>query len=595
MKKLIGTIILISVLLSAVVLALPAQAESDELVRYGYTTITEPNVKYVYEKIRDAMLESTPPASIEFSQSKKINVAELKKGYMLYVSDYPECFWLYNSYTYSHIDNDIVYIYPKYSFEGEALVEAKLALESTVNDIMRGLPNTSNYDKALYLHDALTKHVTYEFVGEHQTAYGALVAGKAVCAGYTSAYQLLLNRAGIQAWSVSGDATQNGDEAIPHAWNVVWIEDGVCVYTDVTWDDGPSGLFHYYFNISKDEMSSDHIVSADTFILPDCTHDDKSYFDINNCAVSDSTTMQELAKLFGPAQQNQREAVLCYVGDNVEAFLDRMHEEQDALYAALNVQSGKCGYKFARAANEIHLIVTGNFTPTSYSVKISHHDTVQTYDESVQYVKIGEAMKAQRFFAGEGYYFPASYSAKSINGIKVTRVSAREISVSGTPSANTEIYLPAATATRKEATPSATVTANAHGGVTISNVENGMKYSFDAVNWVDITSSDDIEINRISASLIYVVKKGNGEDTDDSDVQTLTVPKYTVTTEPETTDNVGNSSSDTTEQNTSISNTDNPFADKPLFGCKMSLGGSALALVVSIAACGAVIIKKDKE
>ncbi len=589
MKKLLATVILITILLSTVLLALPVQAtESDGLVRYGYTTITEPNVKYVYEQIRDAMLLPEPPESIALDQDKKVKVDELKKAYMLFVSDYPECFWLYNSYNYSHIENDIMYIYPKYSFVGEELVKAKIALEAEVSGIMRELPDTDNYGKALYLHDALAKHVSYEFVGEHQTAYGALVAGKAVCAGYTSAYQLLLNRAGIQAWSVSGDASQNGEAPIGHAWNVVWIEDGVCVYTDVTWDDGDSNLFHYYFNTTKEIMSTDHMVSAEIYTLPDCNHSGKSYFDINDRTVQDSTTMQELATLFGDAKNGERDAVLCYSGSDIEGFLNNIKDNQTELYTALGCLAGSRGYQLTRIANEIQISVKGNFAPATYLVKVEHTDTVKSYDGNEQYVKIGEAMKPQRFFAAEGYYFPENYTAGSVNGVSITRVTSREISVFGTPSADATLTLPNAAATEKEKTPEAKLSANGSGGMTLSGVENGMKYSFDAVNWVDITSSENIEFKDITAKTLYVIKKGNCEDTDDSDIQAIAVPELVRPTE---TAPSGNSSDTDFKQNES-DNSGNSSFQGSLFGCKMSVVGGALVLVVSIAACGAVCRKK---
>ncbi len=594
MKKLFSLTIIIAILLSSIILVLPAYAEEPtEIVRYGYSTITEPNVKYVYDAIREAMLESTPPESIPLDQSKKVNVDELKKAYMLFVSDYPECFWLYNSYTYSHIENDIVYIYPTYSFEGAELARAKMALEAAVTDIMRGLPSTNNHDKALYLHDALAKRVTYEFVGEHQTAYGALVAERAVCAGYTSAYQLLLNRAGIQAWSVSGDARQNGEEPIAHAWNVVWIEKDICVYTDVTWDDGDSNLFHYYFNITKEEMSLDHIVEADIYTLPDCAHTGKSYFEINNCTVTDSTTIQELAKLFGDAKDGERDAVICYSGNDVEAFLDRLHENQDTLYTALGITSGTRGYQLTRIANEVHISVKGDFAPATYLVEAEHSDKLKTYGENKQYVKIGEAMTPIRFFASEGYYFPESYSVKSINGVSVTRVNAKEIILSGTPSANTTLRLWDASEASKEAAPNATLTANADGSITLSGIEKGMKYSFDAVNWVDITSNEDIKLDNTKFNTLYVIKKGNGENTDDSDIQAIAVPTPIRPSETVPSGSEGKS----TENNISKGD-DEEYKPSvtPKFGCGMAVGGGTLALIASITACAALInlIKKKK-
>ena len=64
------------------------------------------------------------------------------------------------------------------------------------------------------------------------------------------------------------------------------------------------------------------------------------------------------------------------------------------------------------------------------------------------------AMTDVVYTAEDGYYFPESYSVSSENGIAVTRNSESQITVSGTPTANTEIKLTAPT--EKTPTPPST-------------------------------------------------------------------------------------------------------------------------------------------
>lgn len=64
------------------------------------------------------------------------------------------------------------------------------------------------------------------------------------------------------------------------------------------------------------------------------------------------------------------------------------------------------------------------------------------------------AMTDVVYTAEDGYYFPESYSVSSENGIKVTRKDDSQITVSGTPTANTEIKLTAPT--EKTPTPPST-------------------------------------------------------------------------------------------------------------------------------------------
>jgi len=63
------------------------------------------------------------------------------------------------------------------------------------------------------------------------------------------------------------------------------------------------------------------------------------------------------------------------------------------------------------------------------------------------------AMTDVVYTADEGYYFPTDYSVSSVNGISVTRNSDTQITVSGTPTADTTITLPAATAKTKPTAP----------------------------------------------------------------------------------------------------------------------------------------------
>ena len=72
----------------------------------------------------------------------------------------------------------------------------------------------------------------------------------------------------------------------------------------------------------------------------------------------------------------------------------------------------------------------------------------------------GLAINPVIYTANEGYYFPDNYSVAPVNGITVTRNSESQITVSGTPTANTAIQLIAPTA--KSATYTVTVTAADH-------------------------------------------------------------------------------------------------------------------------------------
>ena len=87
------------------------------------------------------------------------------------------------------------------------------------------------------------------------TDYGAIVNGKAICAGYSKAFQYLAEQLGVTSLLVCGDA-DNGSEVALHEWNLVLI-DGYWYHIDVTWMD--STYINYdYFLVSDETLGKDH-------------------------------------------------------------------------------------------------------------------------------------------------------------------------------------------------------------------------------------------------------------------------------------------------------------------------------------------------
>ena len=110
----------------------------------------------------------------------------------------------------------------------------------------------------------LTEQVAYDW--DHQSffqtmdpdssnPYGALVNRKAICLGYASAFQLLMDMSGVECITVVGAAFSSQED---HAWNMVRLDgDWYCV--DVTWDMGLPEKYWCYFNVTSDYMAAtDH-------------------------------------------------------------------------------------------------------------------------------------------------------------------------------------------------------------------------------------------------------------------------------------------------------------------------------------------------
>ena len=199
--------------------------------------------------------------------------------------DNPEFFWLKNCWQCTeHSDGTAELELYCYDFWPETFnhEEQMAQLEEKLDEIVKKASvYESDYEKAKFVHDYLVKNIDYavdELEETHQTdyssdcmyiytAYGALVNRTCVCAGYSKAYQLIMNRLGVYCAYISGNVKRGA-----HAWNYIGIN-GKGYFCDVTWDDygayGDERIYHKYFCITKSKISQDHFYSDDSdFDLP---------------------------------------------------------------------------------------------------------------------------------------------------------------------------------------------------------------------------------------------------------------------------------------------------------------------------------------
>lgn len=98
-------------------------------------------------------------------------------------------------------------------------------------------PNMTATEKVVQVHNYLALTCAYDYENyqadtiprSSYTAYGALVSRRAVCQGYSLAFELLMQQLGIPCAIVESDPMN-------HAWNAVQL-DGTWYHVDVTWDD----------------------------------------------------------------------------------------------------------------------------------------------------------------------------------------------------------------------------------------------------------------------------------------------------------------------------------------------------------------------
>lgn len=339
---------------------------SDSDMRHGRKVLGQmPNgaaLQYAYDRLDESM-QSGMPAIVEFSHSThRVSVNEFSEYvFPLFYSDFPEYFWLENGgYRYKYnSDNTLLSISPAYSPGFSDLAAAKAAFDAKVNALTAGLSG-SDYDKAKTLHDRLCAATEYVSASNDQSAYGALVDGKAVCAGYAKAYQHLLLQVGIPAWFVRGSSINpNTKKSENHSWNLVKL-DGQWYYTDVTWDDQRENTYYTYFNITTQQLLQSHeFGNLYANLVPNATATEANYF-VKEDLILSSYDQNRLAALL---KQNNK--VQIYIEKDPNAFLKTLDNE----LLSLGKQLGGTGaFKISYSTN-----ILGNAIILSVNLQTEGH------------------------------------------------------------------------------------------------------------------------------------------------------------------------------------------------------------------------------
>ena len=239
---------------------------------------------YAYDRIA-AGVESSKTDIPVYNGTDRITDTEIETVFDAYRRDHSEHFWVGNDYRYSYDPGtgNVTDVMPSYMMSGPALEKAKTDFSAAVSEMVRGISGAmSEYDREKLLHDRLAEKVVYDGSGTHaHNAYGALVQGKAVCEGYAKAFQVVLRRAGIRSFLITGSSV-NPSTGVPegHAWNAVRI-DGKYYHVDVTWDDQGENIFYAYFNKTTAAIREDHTIDETAYALPVCSSEDADHFVVN--------------------------------------------------------------------------------------------------------------------------------------------------------------------------------------------------------------------------------------------------------------------------------------------------------------------------
>ncbi len=218
--------------------------------------------------------------------NKKVDVRNIEAAISMLERGYPEIFWL-DGYSVRY-NNDFAEVTFKIinNYKTDALKKMSAAMYQKVKAIVKTANKPTAYDKILTVHDYLVAHTVYDkpkTAGRslRHTAYGCLVEGKAVCEGYSRAFQLLMKPLKIECGMCSGIAKKE-----KHGWNYVKL--GLNYYwIDVTWDDPvyqkkSSGFEkwtqHNYFLINDEMLFRTRKLDKDNPFVPSCRSVKDNYF-----------------------------------------------------------------------------------------------------------------------------------------------------------------------------------------------------------------------------------------------------------------------------------------------------------------------------
>lgn len=152
------------------------------------------------------------------------------------------------------------------SGDRSALGEKDAAILAAAEEVLQEVTDSGmdDYETERAVYRWLVENVDYDWT--HQSffqatdpdssdPYGALVDHTAICLGFATAFQLLMDMSGVECITVVGAAYGSSED---HAWNMVRL-DGEWYCVDATWDIGVPEAYWSYFNVTSDYMAAtDH-------------------------------------------------------------------------------------------------------------------------------------------------------------------------------------------------------------------------------------------------------------------------------------------------------------------------------------------------
>ena len=197
-----------------------------------------------------------PDYTISYSSLSLERATEI---FLMFNYSNPQYYFINGGYAYIESRGILVSTFYTEFQSGSKRSQATQAMKNTITSWESTIASAgSTEQKAKAAHDLIAKKVQYDdnYLTNpenpfHQSAYSVFCDDHSVCAGYTKAFEMLMNGAGIDTIALL---------STDHAWNMIRINDS-WYHTDCTWDDmdGYSGyeMIYNFFNRSESVIRSD--------------------------------------------------------------------------------------------------------------------------------------------------------------------------------------------------------------------------------------------------------------------------------------------------------------------------------------------------
>ena len=212
---------------------------------YPYRAMLSDTQKEVYDQVYGAALELKESVTL----CRQLDQSSIKNVMNAVFNDHPELFWPDTGYSYGYTSKGaVISVMLKYNETAQTLQSARQKFLNAAAKVINGASSlTTDLD---------------------QSAYSVFINGSSVCAGYSRAFQYIMQQLNIPCYFCTGYA--NGGY---HAWNIVYI-DGKYYNVDLSWDDSlgdVSNTYSFaYFNLSDKAISVDHTRRELSVNLPEC-------------------------------------------------------------------------------------------------------------------------------------------------------------------------------------------------------------------------------------------------------------------------------------------------------------------------------------